>query len=192
MPLHHAVLSQLAASESYGYELKRGFERSVGPQWGALNIGHLYQVLDRLRRDGLVTIVRSEPQPRRPDRLIYAITAAGREALAEWLGEPVPATGYRDELHLKLGAAAREGERSLRAVVGRERRAMLAELHALRSLAGEEAMAGLLVEGAALQVEARLRLLDIAELQAPELARAAIAELSTRTMPASGDAAREA
>ena len=51
MPLQHAVLSLLVDGPSYGYELKGAFERSVGPQWGALNIGHLYQVLDRLSRD---------------------------------------------------------------------------------------------------------------------------------------------
>jgi DNA-binding PadR family transcriptional regulator len=94
MPLHHALLSLLADGESYGYELKAAFERAVGPQWGALNIGHLYQVLDRLKRDRLVAVVRSEPQLRRPDRLIYAITPAGREELLRWLSTPSPpATG---------------------------------------------------------------------------------------------------
>src|SRR5919206_5106262 len=103
MPIHHAVLSLLSHGESYGYELKGEFARAVGPQWGELNIGHLYQVLDRLRRDGLVAAVRSEPQPRGSDRLIYAITPAGREELRSWLGAPsAPAAGYRDELYLKL------------------------------------------------------------------------------------------
>src|SRR4051794_35860059 len=99
MALHHAILSQLAGGESYGCDLKRAFERSVGPQWGALNIGHLYQVLDRLKRDRLVEILGAEPQPRRPDRLIYAITPAGREELSRWLQTPsAPAVGYRDDL----------------------------------------------------------------------------------------------
>ena len=80
MPLHHALLSLLADGESYGYELKGAFERSVGAQWGTLNIGHLYQVLDRLKRDGLVEVVRAEPHPRRPDRLIYAITRPAARA----------------------------------------------------------------------------------------------------------------
>jgi DNA-binding PadR family transcriptional regulator len=164
MALHHALLSLLAGGESYGYELRAAFERSVGPQWGALNIGHLYQVLDRLKRDGLVEVVRSEPQPRRPDRLIYAITAAGREELERWLAEPSPpAPGYRDDVYLKLVAAARAGAPVLAAVVRREREALLGELHALRGLRPGDALAALLTEGAALQVEARLRLLDLAE-----------------------------
>src|ERR687886_294513 len=98
MALHHALLSLLADGESYGYELKGAFERSVGPQWGSLNIGHLYQVLDRLKRDGHVEVVRAAPQPRRPDRLIYAIPGSGRDELAAWLRTPSPpAAGYRDD-----------------------------------------------------------------------------------------------
>ena len=176
MALHHALLCLLADGESYGYELKGEFERSVGPQWGALNIGHLYQVLDRLKRDGLVEVVRAEPQPRRPDRLIYAITPAGREELAGWLGTPSPgAPGYRDDLYLKLLAAARTGRDALAGVISRERQAELAELHALRELAARESdpLAALLTEGAALQVEARLRLIELAEADVAALVDAA-------------------
>jgi DNA-binding PadR family transcriptional regulator len=172
MALHHALLSLLADDESYGYELKGTFERSVGPQWGTLNIGHLYQVLDRLKRDGHVEIVRAEPQPRRPDRLIYAITDAGRAALQEWLRTPSPpATGYRDDLYLKLVAGARAGRDELAGIVSRERETHLAELHTLRGLAGREddPLARLLAEGAALHVEARLKLLELAEHDAAAL-----------------------
>ena len=64
MPLHHAVLALLAVKPAHGYELKGSFEQAVGDQWGGLNIGHLYQILDR-------------PGPRRPDRL-RAPAAAGQ------------------------------------------------------------------------------------------------------------------
>jgi DNA-binding PadR family transcriptional regulator len=185
MPLHHALLSLLAEGESYGYELRGAFERSAGPQWGSLNIGHLYQVLDRLKRDGLVEVVRAEAQPRRPDRLIYAITPAGRAEVRRWLESPAPpAAGYRDDLYLKLVAAARAGEAELTGVVRRERAALLAELHGLRALSGaEDRLAGLLAEGAALQVEGRLRLLDLAEADAAALAA---------SVPAAGRAQRRA
>ena len=99
MPIHHALLSLLDRGESYGYELRAELERSVGPQWGQLNIGHVYQLLERLKRDQLITVVRSEPQPRRTERVIYAITEAGRRELTDWLGTPsAPNTGYRDDL----------------------------------------------------------------------------------------------
>jgi hypothetical protein len=51
MPLHHAVLSLLADKPAHGYELRNSFEQAVGDQWGGLNIGHLYQILERLSRD---------------------------------------------------------------------------------------------------------------------------------------------
>ena len=176
MALHHALLSLLAAGESYGYELKGAFEHAVGPQWGALNIGHLYQVLDRLKRDGHVKVIRAEPQPRRPDRLIYAITDAGRDELRRWLNTPSPpAAGYRDDLYLKLVAAARAGRDELAGVTCRERESQLAELHALRELAAHEhdPLAALLTEGAALHVEARLRLLELTDQEIPTLVTAA-------------------
>jgi hypothetical protein len=114
-------------------------------------------------------------RPRRPDRLIYAITPAGREELRRWLRTPSPpATGYRDDLYLKLVAAAREGGDELAGVVRREREVLFGELHALRGLAAPgDPLAALLVDGAALQVEARLRLLDAAEERAAQLAAAA-------------------
>jgi DNA-binding PadR family transcriptional regulator len=176
MPLHHALLSLLADGESYGYELKGAFERAVGPQWGALNIGHLYQVLERLKRDGHVEVVRAEPQPRRPDRHIYAITATGRQELHAWLhASSPPAAGYRDDLYLKLVAGARASEDELGQVIGRERQTHIAELHALRELAAREddAVGRLLTEGAALQIEARLRLLDLTDGERPALVAAA-------------------
>ncbi len=73
----------------------------------------------------------------------------------------------------------------LAAIVRREREVLLGELHVLRGLEHADALSALLGEGAALQVEARLRLLDRAEDGAPELARAAAA-------PRSGAARRAA
>ena len=67
MPLHHAVLALLADKPAHGYELKSSFEQAIGDQWGGLNIGHLYQILDRLSRDGLIESER-QPQPIKPDR----------------------------------------------------------------------------------------------------------------------------
>ncbi len=89
MALHHALLSLLEDRENYGYELRAEFERSVGPQWGQLNIGHVYQLLERLQREGLVEVVRSEPQPRRTERVIYAITDDGSRGAAGLVDDTV-------------------------------------------------------------------------------------------------------
>ena len=111
MAISHAVLALLAEGPCHGYQLRAAFEQAVGPQWGGLNIGHLYQVLDRLDRDGQVTSS-VLPQSDRPDRRVYALTDAGRAELERWLAEPVErAAGYRDDLMLKLMAAARAGQK---------------------------------------------------------------------------------
>jgi DNA-binding PadR family transcriptional regulator len=94
MPLHHAVLALLADRPAHGYELKTSFEQAVGDQWGGLNIGHLYQILDRLSRDGLIDSER-QPQQVKPDRLVHRLTPAGRAELDRWLAEPaIPTRGY--------------------------------------------------------------------------------------------------
>src|SRR5438046_9317195 len=110
MPLHHPVLALLAAKPSHGYALKSSYEQAVGEQWGGLNIAHLYQVLDRLARDGLIESER-QPQAVKPDRLVHRITPAGRAELDRWLNEPnVRTRGYRDDFFLKALAAAQGGD----------------------------------------------------------------------------------
>lgn len=178
MPLHHAVLALLEAKPAHGYELKSSFEQAVGDQWGGLNIGHLYQILDRLARDGLVASER-HPQPVKPDRLVYEITPAGREELGRWLAEPSPRSrGYRDDFFLKVMAAAQAGDAALLAAVLRQQRAYL--LTELRSLAGARAAApspvvGLLVTAAELHARADLEVVDAAERDLTEDALAALA-----------------
>lgn len=175
MPIQHAVLSLLSDGPCHGYQLRAAFERAVGPQWGGLNIGHLYQVLERLSRDGLVESS-TVPQAVRPDRRIYELTAAGRDELAAWLEVPAERSGgHRDELFLKLMAAAREGERTVRELVARQRGYLYGRLKSLDELAREhsaEPLVGLLIEAAVLHTQADLELLDLAERRAAELAAA--------------------
>jgi len=173
VPIHHAVLALLEAGDSYGYELRAQFQQLVGPQWGDLNIGHLYQVLDRLVRDGLVK-KREVEQATRPDKVVYRITKAGRNELAEWLETPfVRSGGYRDDFFLKLAAASRLGRAELRDVLRTQRQAYLAELGALAQLRARHAgdpLVSLLVEAAVLHTEANLKIVELAERDARQLA----------------------
>ena len=167
MPLHHAVLALLATKPAHGYELKGSFEQAVGDQWGGLNIGHLYQVIDRLTRDGLIQSER-HPQPVKPDRLVHRITPAGREELDRWLNEPsVRTRGYRDDFFLKVMAAAQTGDQAmLDAVLRRQRAYLLRELRSLadaRAAASGSAVTELLVKAAELHVRADLGVVDAAE-----------------------------
>jgi DNA-binding PadR family transcriptional regulator len=166
VPIQHAVLALLEGGASYGYELRAQFKESVGPQWGDLNIGHLYQVLDRLVRDGLVTR-REVEQRRRPDKNVYRLTKAGRAELERWLETPfVRQGGYRDDFFLKLLAASRLGPDYLDTVLRVQREAYLGELASLAELRQEhqgDALVSLLIEAAILHTEANLRVVELAE-----------------------------
>jgi DNA-binding PadR family transcriptional regulator len=167
MPLHHAVLALLSAKPAHGYELKTSFEQAVGEQWGGLNIGHLYQVLDRLSRDGLIESERQQQQVK-PDRVVHRLTPAGRAELERWLSEPaIPARGYRDDFFLKIMAAVRSGDpATLAAVLSRQRAHLLRQLHALadaRSTTSVTAVESLLIAAAELHTRADLGVVDAAE-----------------------------
>lgn len=168
MPLHHAVLALLADRPAHGYELKTSFEQAVGDQWGGLNIGHLYQILDRLSRDGLIDSQR-QPQQVKPDRLVHRLTPAGHAELDRWLAEPaIPARGYRDDFFLKIMAAARAADpATLPAVLSRQRAHLLRQLHALAdartAATSTTPIESLLITAAELHIRADLGIVDAAE-----------------------------
>ena len=53
----------------------------------------LYQTIERLRRLGLVEVVETVRTASHPERIVYGITDAGREAAREWLREMLSSTG---------------------------------------------------------------------------------------------------
>jgi DNA-binding PadR family transcriptional regulator len=52
----------------------------------------LYQAIERLVRDGLVEVAHTERAEGYPDRVVYAVTEAGREKAREWLREMLRTT----------------------------------------------------------------------------------------------------
>jgi len=188
MAIQHAVLALLADGPSYGYELKTAFESSVGPQWGTINIGHLYQILERLSRDGLVTSERVTQQVK-PDRVVYEITDRGRAELDHWLGEPSSrGGGFRDDFFLKVMAAAHTGDEAvLRGVLGRQRTYLLHELRNLQQLRiahAQDPIVTLLVAAAARHVEADLAFIGDTEDTLLAAGAAGLAALRRPTRPA--------
>jgi DNA-binding PadR family transcriptional regulator len=194
MPLQHAVLALLSAKPAHGYELKTSFEQAVGDQWGGLNIGHLYQILDRLSRDGLIESER-QPQQVKPDRVIHHLTPAGRAELDRWLAEPaVPARGYRDDFFLKVMAATRSPDpATLPAVLSGQRAHLLRQLHALadaRATTSPTAVESLLITAAELHTRADLGVVDAAEKTLT--ANPATAAVSEQSSPGVAQPRREA
>jgi len=98
-----AVLGQLAAGPSSGYEIKARLAGGAAQFWHA-SYSQIYAELRRLAEMGLASEehVRQET---RPDKRVYTITGAGREALAEWLREPWGLASLKDESLVKLTLA---------------------------------------------------------------------------------------
>lgn len=164
MPIQHAVLALLDGGPSHGYELKSAFETAIGPQWGPLNIGHLYQILERLSRDGLVRSGRVE-QAAKPDRVVYEITDDGRTELGDWMAAPTSRTsGFRDDFFLKMMAASHTRDAAvLERVLRAQRTYLLQELRNLDQLRRQrenDVLVALLLATAGRHVSADLAFLD--------------------------------
>ena len=92
-PLALAVMALLYERPMHPYEMvslmrERGKHESV-----RLRYGSLYSVVRALERDGLILPLETTREGRRPERTVYGLTGAGREAFLAWLrellGEPV-------------------------------------------------------------------------------------------------------
>lgn len=88
MSLEFAILGFLNYQPFTGYDLKKIFDTSVRHFWNA-DQSQIYRTLAKLTEQGLAEVERFE-QLDRPDRKIYHITPAGREALLQWLQGPFP------------------------------------------------------------------------------------------------------
>ena len=95
-----AILGILGLGPRSGYDIKKLTDVSTRHFW-AENYGSLYPTLKRLEQTGLVTAERQAGDGK-PDKKVYTVTDAGREALQGWLEGPVQETPPRNELLLKL------------------------------------------------------------------------------------------
>jgi PadR family transcriptional regulator AphA len=92
------ALGVLAEGERSGYDLLKRVESSVGHIWAPAK-SQLYAVLPRLVESGLARR-RTVRQTSRPDKQLYRLTPAGRDAVRSWLEHSAPRTF--DELMLKV------------------------------------------------------------------------------------------
>lgn len=102
MSVRQSLLAILDQGPCYGYQLRHEFDRRTGSTW-PLNVGQIYNTLERLERDGLVQRGDADEH----GHVYWRITAAGSTEAARWLDTPVlraPAT--REELAVKLAVAA--------------------------------------------------------------------------------------
>jgi len=127
--LEFAVLGLLKESPMHGYELRKRLNTSLG-MFRAFSYGSLYPTLRRMREAGWIG--EQTPDPTQPDakplasrrgKVVYEITAEGKEHFQELLAE-VNADAYEDVgfgVHFAFFAQTPAGVR-MRILEGRRRR----------------------------------------------------------------------
>ncbi|MFE7846026.1 PadR family transcriptional regulator [Microbacterium sp. NPDC057407] len=167
MSVRQSLLAILDQGPCYGYQLRAEFDRRTGSTW-PLNVGQIYNTLERLERDGLV--VKSDADEH--GHVYWEITVAGSVEARRWLTAPVErGPGTRDELAIKLSLAATLPGVDVAELLRAQRRVAAERLESLRAAtasAGDgttpEALARTLVyDSTVFAAEAELRWLDHVE-----------------------------
>ena len=184
MSVKHSLLALLQHGPAYGYQLRASFEDSTGSTW-PLNIGQVYTTLTRLERDHLVRALPENLQGQRP----YAITDAGRAALAVWFATPVTGNERpRDELAIKLALALTTPGVDVASVVQAQRMATIRSLQEYTRLKtqseNDDTAWMLILESMIFRAEAEIRWLDHCEASLTSRTRAQThAHPRTETVP---------
>ncbi|WP_353112050.1 PadR family transcriptional regulator [Microbacterium sp.] len=166
MSVRQSLLAILDQGPCYGYQLRAEFDRRTGSTW-PLNVGQIYNTLERLERDGLVERGDADEQ----GHVYWRITGEGSREVSVWLASPVTrGQATRDELAIKLAVAATLPGVDVAAVVQAQRSASLRQLQNLNraKYAGddgtpEELAWSLVVDSMIFSAEAEVRWLDHVE-----------------------------
>jgi DNA-binding PadR family transcriptional regulator len=167
MSVRQSLLAILDQGPCYGYQLRTEFDRRTGSTW-PLNVGQIYNTLDRLERDGLVIKGDTDEQ----GHVYWEITDAGSSEVRDWLASPVErSSGTRDELAIKLAVASTLPGVDVAQIIHAQRRASLGQLQELNraKYAGsnpdgpEELAWSLVVDSMIFAAEAEVRWLDHTE-----------------------------
>lgn len=179
MSVRQSLLAILDQGPCYGYQLRTEFDRRTGSTW-PLNVGQIYNTLDRLERDGLVQ--RGEPD--NDGQIYYEITPQGRAEVSRWLGSPVVRpVATRDELAIKLAIAVTLPGVDISDLIQTQRTASSARLQALthtKNTTAEPESSGelawmLVIDSLIFAAEAELRWLDHSETRLSQAAAAGYA-----------------
>jgi DNA-binding PadR family transcriptional regulator len=91
-----AAMELLHAGPAHPYEIHQALQEHEAWRLLKLTAGSLYHAIDRLERDGLIEVVETSREGKRPERTTYRLTEAGRDAFAERLRSLIaePAVEY--------------------------------------------------------------------------------------------------
>ncbi len=185
MTVRHAVLGLLAQRPRHGYELRAAFEALAGGEenWD-LKPAQVYTTLVRMEQAGLVA-ESAVAQDGGPEKRIYAITPDGLKTLEEWFAAGTSPEHQRDEFFLKLMVALISGATDPYRLINTQRTFLYRQLHEItsqrtRSDPTRQLAKILLLEKAAMRLEADLRWLDITEVRLDEIKRQPLPEPDAR------------
>jgi DNA-binding PadR family transcriptional regulator len=161
------LLALLAHKPTHGYDLLQTYDQLFAAVLPPLNAGQVYTTLARLSRDGLVSDSSVE-QENKPDKRIYALTEAGRQALLVWFEKPLSSPRIKDNFYLKLVSARMSGLIEPGKLITDQRQRYLQILHDLNTLAlklPEKADKSklVLIQGAILHLRADIEWLNLCE-----------------------------
>lgn len=185
MSVRHAVLGLLAQRPRHGYELRAAFEAVAGGEenWD-VKPAQIYTTLLRMEKGGLVA-EQSVEQDGGPEKRIYAITSQGYQTLQDWFTEGTPPGHQRDAFFLKLMLGLISGAADPYRLINTQRTYLYKELHAImtqraRIDADKELAKILLLDKAAMHLEADLRWLDMTEARLDEITHQPLPEPEAR------------
>lgn len=130
--LELAILGILLEAPMHGYELRKQLTTKLGAFRAAISYGSLYPTLRRLQADGYITETTPDAASNttevpimttRRGRVVYAITAEGKERFAELLAQAGPETFDDPAFGVHFAFFARTDRQTrLRILEGRRRR----------------------------------------------------------------------
>ena len=127
MALAHAIMTALIDADLSGYELARDFETSMGFFWHASH-QQIYLELHKLAEKSLLN-KREVQQSGKPNKIVYGLTKAGRDALAEWVYKESKHRAAKDELIIKLYNLSADNAAHLAAEISERRTQMMRLLY---------------------------------------------------------------
>src|SRR5690606_10649727 len=99
MSLRAALLALISAGPLTGYDAVKHFRSSVGHVWHAPD-SQIYPELRKMQAEGLLKATEVPWGRKGATKTQYAISPAGREALAQWQATPLQYAPERDQAHL--------------------------------------------------------------------------------------------
>lgn len=94
-------LAALSLGEASGYEIKKLLDQPPFDHFQDTGFGSIYPALTRLAREGLVEGT-AQAQEKRPDKITYRLTEAGRGRLIEALSRPPAPDRFKSDFLLVL------------------------------------------------------------------------------------------